>query len=335
MKIKSTFRHLTTSYLKLIHAPVFLLSAFLLVFCSTAYAQPQAAGDPALLISSEAATYLNPEWSPDGNTLAFTSANYDGIWLVDADGSNMRLLSTDSGIGFGFAWSPGGDFILGRASHFVNKRRYQDIKVIDTHTGDAETMINKARGIRTLPAWSQDGAHIAIPIGEDFEYLTTSKLKERALPAKSSDAVFAILDKLYFADAESRTESFIAGFDGRNIFGLSVSPDGEKAVFQVSGKGLHMINADGSGLQQLGFAEQATWTPDGKYIIATLLEDNGYIITSGELHAIDANTGEQFHLTAHTDVIAMNPSVSPCGKWVAFDNPDDGNIYIMEIISNF
>lgn len=312
-----------------------LISGFMLIFCTTSFAQPQAAGDPFKLISSEAVNYLNPKWSPDGSTLAFSSDNFDGIWLVDADGGNMRLLNTGSGIGFGYIWSPGGDFILGRASHFINQRRFQDIKVINVKNGEAEILVNQARGIRTLPAWSHNGANIALPIGGEFEYLTSDKLQQKALPAKSANTVFAILDKLYAADTESRTESLIAEFDGRNIFGLSVSPNGEKAVFQVGGKGLHMINTDGTGLQHLGYAEQPTWTPDGKYVIATLLEDNGYIITSGELYAIDANTGEQFHLTAHTPVIAMNPSVSPCGKWVAFDNPDDGNIYIMEIISNF
>ncbi len=335
MKVQSTNGQKRVNNSMLVISRLALISGFILIFCTTAFAQPQAAGEPFKLVSSEAVNYLNPKWSPDGSTIAFSSDNHDGIWLVNADGSNMRLLSTDSGIGFGYAWSPGGDFILGRASHFINQRRFQDIKIIDVINGEAEILVKQARGIRTLPAWSQNGARIALPIGEDFEYLTSDKLQQNALPAKTSNTVFAILDKLYAADTESRTESLIAEFDGRNIFGLSVSPNGEKAVFQVGGKGLHLVNADGTGLQHLGFAEQPTWTPDGQYIIATLLKDNGYVITSGELYAIDANTGEQFHLTAHTQVIAMNPSVSPCGKWITFDNPDDGNIYLMEVISNF
>ncbi len=335
MKVQSTKGQKGVIKAMLMHIRLILISGFLLIFCTTLFAQPRAAGEPLKLVSSEAVNYLNPKWSPDGGTLAFSSDNHDGIWLVNADGDNMRLLSTDSGIGFGYSWSPGGDFIMGRSSRFINQRRHQDIKIIDVTNGDAEILVNQARGIRSLPAWSQNGARIALPIGEDFEYLTSDKLQQKALPAKSSNTVFAILDRLYAADTESKTESIIAEFEGRNIFGLSVSPGGEKAVFQVGGKGLHLVNADGTGLQHLGFAEQPTWTPDGKYIIATLLKDNGYMITSGELYAIDAKTGEQFHLTAHTNVIVMNPSVSPCGKWIAFDNPDDGNIYIMNLISAF
>ncbi len=292
-----------------------------------AYSQPKAAGEPIVLISSEAVNYLNPKWSPDGKTLAFSSDNFDGIWLANADGGNMRLLNTDSGIGFGFAWSPGGDLILGRSSQFINKRRFQDIKVIDVRSGEMETLVDKTRGINTLPAWSQDGSHVALAIKQVPEYLTSEKLLQRALPGKPGDAVFSVHGKLYLAQPEARSETLITEFDGRNIFGLSVSPNGQKAAFQVGGMGLHLVNTDGGGLKQLGYAEQAAWTPDGKYLIATIIEDDGYMINGGQLVAINAETGEQHDLITNSTIIAIRPDVSPCGKWVLFENPQDGNIY--------
>ncbi len=297
-----------------------------------AYSQPKAAGEPIALISSEAVNYLHPKWSPDGSTLAFSSDNFDGIWLADADGRNMRLLNTDSGIGFGFAWSPGGDLILGRSSQFINKRRYQDIKVIDVKSGETEILVEKTRGINTLPAWSQDGSHIALAISRETEFLTSEKLRQRALPGKSGDAVFAEHGKLYLAQPEARSETLITEFEGRNIFGLSVSPDGQKAAFQVGGMGLYLVNTDGSGLKQLGHAEQATWTLDGKYLIATIIEDDGYLITGGQLVAINVETGEQHQLLPNSTIIALRPDVSPCGHWVLFENPQDGNIYKLQVV---
>lgn len=55
-------------------------------------------------------------WSPDGKTLAYTGGEADarGLWLVDADGSNKRLLVSDMGSanhGIGPVWSPAGDRI--------------------------------------------------------------------------------------------------------------------------------------------------------------------------------------------------------------------------------
>ena len=55
-------------------------------------------------------------WSPDGKTLAYTGANGSAtaLWLVDADGTNKRLLVSDMGSashGIGPVWSPAGDRI--------------------------------------------------------------------------------------------------------------------------------------------------------------------------------------------------------------------------------
>ena len=54
----------------------------------------------------------NITWSPDGKTLAYTDAGK--LWLVDADGTNKRLLVDDTGSanhGIGPVWSPAGDRI--------------------------------------------------------------------------------------------------------------------------------------------------------------------------------------------------------------------------------
>ena len=58
-------------------------------------------------------------WSPDGSTLAYTGtgdgqSGPDGLWLVDPDGTNERLLVADLGQaihGIGPVWSPTGDRI--------------------------------------------------------------------------------------------------------------------------------------------------------------------------------------------------------------------------------
>jgi hypothetical protein len=55
-------------------------------------------------------------WSPDGTTLAYTGGETDapGLRLVDADGTDARLLVTDLGEanhGIGPVWSPSGDRI--------------------------------------------------------------------------------------------------------------------------------------------------------------------------------------------------------------------------------
>jgi Tol biopolymer transport system component len=53
-------------------------------------------------------------WSPDGTTLAFTGGDNDGIWLVNADGTDERQLTEHIGTsnhGHGVIWSPDGRYI--------------------------------------------------------------------------------------------------------------------------------------------------------------------------------------------------------------------------------
>jgi Tol biopolymer transport system component len=52
----------------------------------------------------------DPAWSPDGGSIAFTSArdgNYE-IYVMDADGSNQRRLTDDAGSDRQPEWSPDG-----------------------------------------------------------------------------------------------------------------------------------------------------------------------------------------------------------------------------------
>jgi Tol biopolymer transport system component len=68
-----------------------------------------------------------PTWSPDGTQVGFTGHVlhgrfhpgdwYDAIYVADADGSNLHLVTSHAYNEYGFAWSPDGRWILyGRAN---------------------------------------------------------------------------------------------------------------------------------------------------------------------------------------------------------------------------
>ncbi len=58
-----------------------------------------------------------PTWSPDGSSLAFawSSVGGSGLYLVDADGSNLRRVVgapfTAGDSGLGITWSPDGTWL--------------------------------------------------------------------------------------------------------------------------------------------------------------------------------------------------------------------------------
>lgn len=304
--------------------PVFLLMQLPL------QAQPAASSDPVVLIAEPGQLLMNAMWSPDGKTIAYSAANFNGIWLADATGNNKRQLTADEAVGFGFSWSPDGTQILGRAATYQNRRRFHQVKLYDVNNLTEEVLVDNTRDLDGLPSFTPDGSLVAMVLDRKLEVKSSDRLSKNTR-AGSSAVVYAIDGRLINANLITRSDVDLTAFEGRFIFNVRISPNGQKVAFQVQGKGLYMLNTDGSGLTHLGFGEHASWLPDNKHIVVTMVEDDGHNITGGELYAIDVETTQSYHLTSHTNLTALKPAVSPCGKYVAFDNPDDGKIYVMQL----
>ena len=119
-------------------------------------------------LASTAGEVSDPAWSPDGTKIAFdvTDDSADGIYVVDADGSQLRLLvggSPGSGPGTP-SWSPRGDHIL-----FFNTPRNAggfaaEVWVMKPD-GSGQRRLYHSRccvGVGSPPIWSPDGKAIAI-----------------------------------------------------------------------------------------------------------------------------------------------------------------------------
>ena len=100
-------------------------------------------------------------WSPDGTTIAFGSGDAEkgfGLYVMDADGKNVRRLGEVSGTWWSFitlAWSPDGKSIAAPAG-----TEGMDIWVFPSN-GSAETMVSDPPEVPTDqqgPAYAPDGA---------------------------------------------------------------------------------------------------------------------------------------------------------------------------------
>jgi len=202
-------------------------------------------------------------WSPDGRHIAYSAQPRspiaaDGtrqdrqaaqIWIMDADGSNARALTSGSSRNLGPAWSPDGSNIA-----FSSDRHAAfDINVIGTDEGDLEIYLmdrNGWNGRRLTegatalnPAWSPDGQRIAFQINR-----------------------INIRNREGIIDAESIAHIHVMNADGSNQRRLTDSPrievrsawspDGREIVFNC-GPGqdekweICLVRADGSGLRKL------------------------------------------------------------------------------------
>jgi hypothetical protein len=110
----------------------------------------------------------SPVWSPDDRQIAFsgTHGGITDLYIVDADGKNLRQLTNDVYGDMQPAWSPDGKriaFATDRSPETnlaILKFSKWRIAVLDLQSGAIDVLPNQG-GLNLNPAWSPDGQQLA------------------------------------------------------------------------------------------------------------------------------------------------------------------------------
>ena len=79
--------------------------------------------------------FIHPRWSPDGMDVVCTKYNFKGLYLVSSDGSKIRELSDEYGIGYNVQWSADGTKLIIKQKD--GKTRIIDLSgQVESPTGD-------------------------------------------------------------------------------------------------------------------------------------------------------------------------------------------------------
>jgi len=220
------------------------------------------------------------------------------IYVMDADGSNPRRLTTSDEVEYWPSWSPDGKRIAYSDG---------DINVINLD-GTGLTKLTTHSAPDWEPAWSPDGNHIA------WSSMRDGNAEMYLMNADGSNKV------------RLTSNNAIDGYP-------SWSPDGKKIAFSTDRDGnweIYVMDADGSNQTRVtntSYNEwRAVWSPDGdKFVISTDLDDGIFIMN------VDGSG-----LTRMTDQPAINASWIPDGSGIIFNSNITGSheIYILEILSN-
>jgi Tol biopolymer transport system component/cytoskeletal protein RodZ len=208
-------------------------------------ARPEGANGAVLRITrivDDTAKSFHVRPSPDGARIAFDS-DRDGeraVYVADADGKHVRRV-TGEGFAAIPAWSPDGQSLA-----FVRAEEGQldvwNLWTTDLSAGSFRRLTKYSVGRPWGASWFPDGKRIA----------------------------YSYEDRLIVLDTERGIERvYTSPRKGRLVRTPSVSPDGGRVVFQVSGDGAWLLELRDGSLRRIlddPSADQYSWAPDGSRV---------------------------------------------------------------------
>ena len=233
--------------------------------------------------------FFSPAWSPDGTQLAFIGSVSGSAWelyLIGSDGSNLRKISSHTGLtnAGSVAWSPDGTQLIYSAYNAGYTYFY---RINADGSGDKKLSFKDIIIGSSWVAWSADGKQVAVhsslsnyfqivladPDGENVKPLPVrSAVKGGVTPllvwSPDKHHIFIYEWPAYTYGAPS--ELYVADLDGSNakvilkspklsngILSIAISPDGKQLLFVAGAPGeqkqtaLWIANADGSRVYAL------------------------------------------------------------------------------------
>ncbi len=260
---------------------------------------------------------LEPSWSPVGNKIAFASYRDGDLEIYVTDGSDTTQLTENTGVDGHPSWSPDGSKIA-----FLSDRDGDFEIYIMEADGSGITQLTDNSDGDVLPSWSPDGSKIAFVSDRDGDWEIyvmdvgshSTSSGTMAVPTNKTQELVQLTDN--------------SGSD----YASSWSPDGRKIVFvsdQSGGRGLHVMEADGSGVTLLPTGHNVTWdpawSPDGSKI-AFVSDSDG----DREIYVMNSDGSGIVQLTDNSESDTW-PKWSSDGSRIAFESDRDGDweVYVM------
>ncbi len=262
----------------------------------------------------------DPQISPDGEKIIYvrnfkdimTDSNYSNLWIINADGSQNRPLTSGNQNDMSPRWSPDGKKIV-----FLSNMQNEKMKLFLMFMDTRETfpLTNTSQTPKNI-SWSRKGDHLAFNMFVPKKQESIIKLPPKPEGAKWNEAPIYIDELKYRGDGQGYLR---AGND--QIFILST--DG--------GTPRQLTSKD----EDMGAPE---WSADDTklYFSANLHEEADLEPNNSEVYELEIASGEINALTSRLGP-DNSPKPSPKGDLLAFTGYDDeylgyqiNELYVMD-----
>lgn len=248
---------------------------------------------------------MQPRFSPDGQTIAFTSDRIgksgrggDNVWTISCDGKALRQVTNETfRLVNGPAWTPDGQYLVAR-KHFTSRRSLGAGEMWLYHRGAGAVGAWGGVQLTKRPNDQKDvNEPIFSPDGKYLYYSQDATAGSTFQYDKDSNKQIYVVKRLTLETG--KTESYITGPGGacRPV----PSPDGKRIAFvrRIGPRtGLHLLDIESGAVtrvyDQLERDMQEAWAIHGVYPAFAWMPDGRSIViwAKGKIRRIDVATGK-------------------------------------------
>lgn len=259
--------------------------------------------------------------SPGGDYILLTTSTHRGLKKFDLATGETTTLTEAEGAGYGATVTADGKTIVYRETSFTPQHlKMTALKSISTVTGAKREL---APAQRMLQGYRLDGNAAAV--------ISKGKMRVRSLNGAKIVATPPTLSltQNHQMQLTRNGRTTLLAPNGKNVRYIwpSLSPDGTKVLYYVSGVGCFVCDLNGNNVKPMGQLRAAKWY-DNTTIVGMNDQDNGEYVTSSSIIAKTLSGAEQ-KLTSD-EIIAQYPQVSPSSRKIAFETPS-GEAYIINL----